>query len=32
VISRKPVPFLTEQQRAGLRPELLAVIENRKSG
>ena len=30
--SRKPLPILTEQQRAGLRPELLEVIENRKSG
>ncbi|CAM3758755.1 radical SAM protein [Kibdelosporangium persicum] len=32
VTSRKPLPILTEQQRAGLRPELLEVIENRKSG
>ncbi|MGH4019757.1 MAG: radical SAM protein [Pseudonocardiaceae bacterium] len=30
--SRKPLPILTEQQRARLRPELLEVIENRKSG
>ena len=32
VTSRKPLPILTEQQRAALRPELLEVIENRKSG
>src|SRR5207249_1147538 len=30
--SRKPLPILTERQRTGLRPELLEVIENRKSG
>jgi DNA repair photolyase len=30
--SRRPLPILTEQQRARLRPELLEVIENRKSG
>lgn len=30
--TRKPLPILTERQRAALRPELLEVIENRKSG
>lgn len=30
--SRRPLPILTEQQRARLRPQLLEVIENRKSG
>lgn len=32
VSTRKPLPVLTGQQQASLRPELLDVIENRKSG